>query len=84
MLCAYLVSPITWGHHLYFCGPAIIVLWCRRTVVTSVLALAGIVVFLDPVEGGQGTLYSSWRIAFMVAAVITIVVTAPRDRCVGR
>jgi alpha-1,2-mannosyltransferase len=80
MLCTYLISPITWGHHLYFCGPAILVLWCRRTVVTSVLALAGVVVFLDPFEGGQGPLYSSWRIAFMVAAVVTIVVTAPRDR----
>jgi uncharacterized membrane protein len=78
MLCSYLVSPITWGHHLYFCGPAVLLLWCRRTISTRVLAVAGLYLLIDPLEGGEGTLSAALRIAFMAVTIVTLVVVQPR------
>jgi hypothetical protein len=79
MLCSYLVSPITWGHHLYFCGPAIYLLWRRGHPVWRVLSLAGGVALLDPFEGGEGLTYSMWRLAFMVTALVVLSATEPRS-----
>ena len=70
MLCTYVLSPITWGHHVFFCGPAVYLLWTRRDPFSAALALAGALVLLDPFEGGEGHVYSMWRLVFMVAAVV--------------
>jgi alpha-1,2-mannosyltransferase len=78
MLCSYAVSPITWGHHVFFCGPAAYVLWNRRAPFARLLGLAGVLVLLDPFEGGEGHVYSMWRLGFMVAAVVVLAATTPR------
>ncbi|HVK88755.1 MAG TPA: glycosyltransferase 87 family protein, partial [Kofleriaceae bacterium] len=78
MLCTYALSPITWGHHVFFCGPAVYLLWARRDPFSRALALAGALVLLDPFEGGEGHVYSMWRLVFMVAAVVVLTATTPR------
>jgi alpha-1,2-mannosyltransferase len=84
MVCSYLVSPITWGHHLYFVVPAVALLWRRGTVPTRLLALAGAVLSLDPFEGGQGASWAAWRIAFMTAAIVVLATTSARRAAESR
>jgi alpha-1,2-mannosyltransferase len=84
MVCSYLISPITWGHHLYFVAPAAILLWRRGTLPTRALALAGAVLVLDPFEGGQGATWAAWRIAFMAVALVVLAATPSDERAATR
>jgi alpha-1,2-mannosyltransferase len=66
----YLVSPISWGHHLLFLGPAVaLVVGDGRSWKRWLCALPAIYVVLDPLEGGQGNRLSAGRILFMVLVV---------------
>jgi alpha-1,2-mannosyltransferase len=66
-----LVSPITWGHHLMFLAPAIAIValtgrvWWRWLVV-----LPGVLVAIDPFEGGEGPASPVWRIVVMLALLV--------------
>jgi alpha-1,2-mannosyltransferase len=71
-----LVSPITWGHHLLFLAPAVVIaasagrVWWRWLVVVP-----GTLVVLDPFEGGEGPTFSALRLALMLALL-----AVPLDR----
>jgi alpha-1,2-mannosyltransferase len=84
MVCSYLVSPITWGHHLFFVGPAAALLWRRGTVATRALALVGAILLLDPFEGGQGAPWAAWRIVFMTVALVALAATSGREGAEAR
>lgn len=81
----YLVSPITWAHHLFFAGPAVLlVLGERRSLYRSVWALIGAVVLIDPFEGGEGSYVSLARIGFLLAFVVAAAtprMNLARTRC---
>jgi alpha-1,2-mannosyltransferase len=70
---SYLVSPISWGHHLYFLAPAMGLLVVGRTEWWRwAIAVPGALAVLDPLQGGQGARYASWRIVLMVVLLFTL------------
>lgn len=80
MLASYLVSPLTWGHHLFFLIPA--VLWWLVTADSwwrwGVGAVA-VVALVDPVGLGETSSMSLVRIAVMAVMVVALP-TDPSDR----
>jgi alpha-1,2-mannosyltransferase len=70
---SYLVSPISWGHHLYFLPPALVLVavarreWWRWPIVA-----AGAFLAVDPVTGGEGATYSFWRIVLLVTLLVVV------------
>lgn len=75
----YLLSPITWAHHLYFAGPAAVMFAAAGGARNRMVGLAGAFVLLDPVEGGEGSYLSLARIGFLLA-VVTIMPHTTRAR----
>ncbi|HEV8298394.1 MAG TPA: glycosyltransferase 87 family protein [Acidimicrobiales bacterium] len=70
---SYLVSPISWGHHLYFVAPALGLLVVGRTEWWRwAIAVPGALAVLDPLQGGQGARYATWRIMLMVVLLFTL------------
>ena len=66
----YAISPITWGHHLFFLGPmTLLTVGDGRS--RWRLGAAAIVAYLvmDPFEQGEGSFISACRIALCVIAV---------------
>jgi alpha-1,2-mannosyltransferase len=75
----YLVSPVTWGHHLLFLGPAVALLvGDGRSIVRWAAALSFVRVIVDRSEGGEGARNSGWRILFMVLVVVLLPVDERR------
>jgi alpha-1,2-mannosyltransferase len=74
----YLVSPISWGHHLLFLGPAVaLVVGDGRSWQRWLCALPAAFVVLDPLEGGEGNWLSAGRIVFMVLVVAFLPLDSP-------
>jgi alpha-1,2-mannosyltransferase len=68
---AYAVSPITWGHHLFFLGPmAILTVGDGRSRVRIAAAIAAAILILDPFEHGEGSFMSFGRVILCVLAVL--------------
>jgi alpha-1,2-mannosyltransferase len=81
MCASFLVSPITWGHHLFFLIPAV-GLWlvsCRRPWQWAVGAVA-VVALYDPIGVGEGPLVSAVRIGLLVVLVAALPVDGTRAR----
>lgn len=73
----YLITPITWGHHLLFLGVAVVLLAGDGTSAWRLVAsLAGALVVIDPFEGGEGNYVSLARIVLCVLVVLAL----PLDR----
>ena len=66
----YLVSPITWGHHLLFLAPAVALLvGDGRSWIRWLCAVPAIYVVLDPYKGGEDNVLSAGRILLMVLVI---------------
>jgi alpha-1,2-mannosyltransferase len=73
----YLITPITWGHHLLFLGVALVLLAGDGTSAWRlVAAIVGALVVIDPFEGGEGNYVSLARIVLCVLVVLAL----PLDR----
>ncbi|MEO8694877.1 MAG: glycosyltransferase 87 family protein [Acidimicrobiales bacterium] len=67
----YAVSPITWGHHLFFLGPmALLTAGDGRSRVRVAAAVVAGVLILDPFEHGEGSFMSFGRVILCVVAVL--------------
>jgi alpha-1,2-mannosyltransferase len=70
MCLTYLLSPITWGHHLWFAIPATLVLLGDGRRSTRWLATAvWLALMIDPWEHGQGPAISALRVLALVLFV---------------
>jgi alpha-1,2-mannosyltransferase len=70
---SYLVSPITWGHHLYFLAPALVLVVAgRREWWRWPLVIPAMLVTMDPWRGGQDGTYSFWRLVVMVGLLFLV------------
>lgn len=71
-VCAgYLVSPITWGHHLLFCAPAgLLIVGDGRSRRRRALAVAFLLPFFDYLELGEGPYLSAIRALALVAFIV--------------
>ncbi|MEO5840142.1 MAG: glycosyltransferase 87 family protein [Acidimicrobiales bacterium] len=67
----YAVSPITWGHHLFFLGPMTLLTAGdgRSRVRVAAAVVAGFLI-LDPIEHGEGAFFSFGRVILCAAAVL--------------
>jgi alpha-1,2-mannosyltransferase len=73
MLASYLVSPLTWGHHLFFLIPA--VLWWLVTADAWwrwALGAVAVVALVDPMGLGETPSMSLVRIAVMAVMVFAL------------
>lgn len=67
----YAISPITWGHHLFFLGPmTLLTAGDGRSRVRVAAAVVAAVLVLDPFEHGQGSFLSFGRVILCVMAVL--------------
>lgn len=73
MCASYLVSPISWGHHLFFLIPAVLrwLLACRRPWQWAIGVVALAVLF-DPLGGGEHPLTSGLRILLLLWLVVAL------------
>jgi alpha-1,2-mannosyltransferase len=70
---ACIVSPISWGHHLFFAVPALLVAAIRfRGRWSMVAALVCLAIFIDPFERGQGPFFSALQGVIMVVFVVAV------------
>lgn len=71
MVAGYLVSPISWGHHLFFLVPAV-ALWCvgARRVWQWALAAVMVVALYDPFGVGEGPVTSAVRIGVLALLLV--------------
>jgi alpha-1,2-mannosyltransferase len=68
---AYAVSPITWGHHLFFLGPmTLLTAGDGRSRVRVAAAVVAAALILDPIEHGEGSFFSFGRVILCVVAVL--------------
>jgi len=68
---AYAVSPITWGHHLFFLGPmTLLTTGDGRSRLRVAAAVVAAVLILDPFEHGEGSFMSFGRVILCVVAVL--------------
>ena len=76
MCASYLVSPISWGHHLYFLIPAVF-LWVASASSPASWAMAAVavVVLYDPFGGGE----LGWTSAMRIVVLLVMVVALPVD-----
>jgi alpha-1,2-mannosyltransferase len=75
---SYAISPITWGHHLFFLGPMTLLTAGNGRSRRRVLAAAVVALFvLDPIEHGEGSFMSLGRVIICVAAVVFMPIDAP-------
>jgi alpha-1,2-mannosyltransferase len=75
MCLSYLLSPITWGHHLWFAIPAMLVLLGDgRGLVQWIATASWLFLMIDPLEHGQGPYMSTLR-----ALALLLFVTLPLD-----
>ena len=73
----YLVSPISWGHHLLFLAPAVALLvGDGRSPIRWAAAIPAIYLVIDRYGGGEDNRLSAYRILFMVMVVTLL----PLDR----
>jgi alpha-1,2-mannosyltransferase len=76
MCLSYLLSPITWGHHLWFAIPAtLLLLGDGRRTMQWIVTAAWLVLMIDPWEHGQGPHVSSLR-----ALALLLFVAVPLER----
>jgi alpha-1,2-mannosyltransferase len=67
----YLVSPISWGHHLLFLGPAVALLvGDGKSIIRWATAIFSGYMVIDRIEGGEGARNAGWRILIMVLVVV--------------
>ncbi len=71
MLASYVVSPITWAHHLYFVIPAVLA-WLMTTPrwVAAVTALPFLWAVIDPIQIGLGELAPIPRMIVLVILLV--------------
>jgi len=71
MLASYVVSPITWAHHLYFVIPAILA-WLMTTPrwVAIVTAIPFLWALIDPIQIGLGELAPIPRMIVLVVLLV--------------
>jgi alpha-1,2-mannosyltransferase len=69
----YLVSPISWGHHLLFLGPAVaLIVGDGKSIVRWATAIFAGYMVIDRIEGGEGARNAAWRILIMVLVVLLL------------
>ena len=67
----YLVSPISWGHHLLFLAPAVALLvGDGRSLIRWAAAIPAIYCVIDRYHGGEDNRLSAYRILFMVMVIV--------------
>ncbi len=73
MCASYLVSPISWGHHLFFLIPAVLgwLLSCRRPWQWAI-AVVALAVLFDPIGVGEHPLTSALRIPLLLWLVLAL------------
>jgi alpha-1,2-mannosyltransferase len=75
----YLVSPISWGHHLLFLAPAVALLvGDGRSSIRWAAAIPAIYLVIDRYEGGEDNRLSAYRILFMLMVVALLPLDARR------
>ncbi len=78
MLSSYLVSPVTWGHHLMFIIPALVlIIGDGRSMVRLAGALVVAIPFFDWWERGEGHITPIVR---MIVLLVLTLVALPIDR----
>ena len=75
---AYAISPITWGHHLFFLGPmTLLTAGDGRSRGRVAAAIVAAVLVLDPFEHGEGSFVSFARVILCVLAVMFMPIDGP-------
>jgi len=77
MCVTYVVSPITWSHHMWFAGVlGAIWLFEARSRFDVIVGLVAAAVIFDPFEGGEGSVTSIIRTVVMLVLIAQIPVGA--------
>ncbi len=77
---SYVVSPITWGHHMTYAAPMLVIAWLRFPSRTGrVLTAIGALLAFDPFGFGHGRFSSFFQGIFALAFVVAISVQAIRS-----
>lgn len=73
MCVTYVVSPITWSHHMWFAGVlGAIWLFEARTRFDLIVGVVAAAVIFDPFEGGEGSVTSILRTIIMLVFIAQI------------
>ena len=76
----YLVSPISWGHHLLFLAPAVALLvGDGRSLIRWAAAVPAVYLVIDRYHGGEDNRLSAYRILFMVMVIVFLPLDTRRD-----
>ena len=76
---SYAISPITWGHHLFFLGPmALLTVGDGRSRPRVMAAAVAAFLVLDPIEQGEGSYMSLARVGLCIAAVAFMPIDEPQ------
>ena len=70
---ACVIFPITWPHHMFFAIPALLVVACRfRSRLGWTTAAAGLFLFLDPLERGDGPYFTAVQGLYLLGFVLAV------------